>query len=148
MIDDSGLVEFGSSSRARRSVFTLAAVSLAAISFAACADEDPPDDAVAADLSTREVLALCDELRDVVESDPPRCGSDGNVLDALPTNESCVNADLSACTVTVGELRRCNERAMDAECLFVTDRLDPISDTPVTVDCQAVAACDPFLPFF
>jgi hypothetical protein len=145
MIDDTGLVEF-SGARVRRAAYTLAAISLAALALAACADENPSDDVIAADLSTREVLALCDELRDAVESSPRRCGSDAN--EEPPSNEACLNADLSGCTVTVGELRRCNERALQAPCLFVDDLLTPVTDMPSVVECERMQACYPLLPVF
>jgi hypothetical protein len=71
MIDDTGLMEFNGPSRARRQVFTLAAVSLAA----ACSETVPADDAVVAELSGSQVLALCDELRDAVQRNVTSIGS-------------------------------------------------------------------------
>lgn len=148
MIDDTGLDEFHDSGRSRRLVFTLAAISLAA----ACIDEAPPDDAVASELSSGEVLALCDELRDAVQrnDEPIQCPS-GERYWVLPSNESCRNADLSACDVTVGQLRRCHERARADSCATSNDQalsadLSPIDPGTVFAECRSLDACAPFAP--
>jgi hypothetical protein len=148
MIDDTGLDEFHGSSRSRLRVFTLAAISLAA----ACIDEVPPDDAIAAELSSSEVLALCDELRDAVQrnDEPIECDS-GERYWILPSNESCRNADLSACDVTVGQLRRCHELVRGDPCAPSTNQttsadLSPIDPETLFAECRSLEACAPFAP--
>jgi len=147
MIDDTGLDEFHGSSRSWRLVFTLAAISLAA----AC-DEAPSDDAVAAELSIGEVLALCDELRDAVQRNdaPAQCGS-GDRYWILPSNEDCRNTDLSACDVTVGQLRRCHERARQDPCAVSNELaspadLSPIQPEMVFAECMSLDGCYPLVP--
>lgn len=147
MIDDTGLEEFTRSGRARRWVITLAAISLAA-----CIEEAPPDEALAAELSSDDVLALCDELRDAVQRNdrPIECES-GDEYWVLPSNQSCLSADLSACTATVGQLRRCHELARQSPCSLETDPISPVDLSPITVDpssgeCPSLVGCSPFAP--
>jgi hypothetical protein len=146
MIDDTGLDEFHGSSRSRRRVFTLAAISLAA----ACIDEAPPDDAVAAELSSSEVLALCDELRDAVQRDdhPIECDS-GDRYWVLPSNQTCRNADLSACTATVGQLRRCHELARQNPCSLPNEPspadLSRVEPDVIFSECSSLEGCYPFV---
>jgi hypothetical protein len=148
MIDDTGLLEFNGSSRARRQVFTLAAISLAA----ACVETLPADDAVVAELSSGQVLALCDELRDAVQRDDQLIQCDaGDKYWVLPSNESCRSADLSACAVTVGELRRCHELTRQDPCSLANDPLSPVDLSPIDpgtglAECESLDGCYPLVP--
>jgi hypothetical protein len=67
----------------------------------------------------------------------------------LPSNESCRSADLSACVVTVGELRRCHELKRQDPCSLANDVLaDPSPNDPGTAlaECESLEGCYPFVP--
>jgi hypothetical protein len=148
MIDATGINARGTaesdrsrrSGRERRLGFTLTAISLAA----ACDAAPPSDDAVVSELSSAEVMALCDELRDAITADdrPFQCDS-GDWYWVLPSNGTCLSADLSGCPVSVGEVRRCHALARSSPCP-ISDSAEP---TPFTEPaCSLMDACYPLAP--
>jgi hypothetical protein len=107
---------------------------------AACDDAAPADDVFVYALSSRQALALCDELRDAASvGDHPLLCQSGKTRWLLPSNEACASADLSACRVTAGELRRCLASALQAPCASASSETAPL-------ECQRVAGCYPLLP--
>jgi hypothetical protein len=83
----------------------------------ACADALPADSTPIGTLSDQELVAVCDEVRDIVtaEDRPTECDG-GPVRLIVPSNQLCRDMERERCAATVGELRACYEQANANRC--------------------------------
>ena len=101
----------------------------------ACSEAAAPDEASLASLSERELLGVCDELRDPVTrfKRPLDCGEGATVRLVAPSNSSCRLAMLSGCAATVGDVRACSAAVLADPCAA--------AEQPPAA-CERLADCD------
>jgi hypothetical protein len=103
-----------------------------------CGEASAADETVIASLSERELLGLCDELRDPVTrwQRPQKCSDGWTVQLVAPSNASCRLADRSTCDASAGDVRACSAAVLADPC-------GSASEPPAA--CDRLAGCDPSL---
>lgn len=101
-----------------------------------CGEASAGDEAVLASLTERELLGLCDELRDPVTrlQRPQKCSDGWTVQLVAPSNASCQLADRSTCDATAGDVRACSAAVLADPC-------GSASEPPAA--CERLSGCDP-----
>lgn len=134
-MDDTLPADLEGACRSRPFMFMLAALSFMAV---ACATS-PPDGARISSLSSEEVVALCDELRDAVRlADHPVECQESQIQWLLPTNQSCREAALAACGATAGDVRSWHELARRDPCSVGATNLLAAFPDPAQQGCEAL----------